>query len=252
MSERILSNRSFRDLNPILFGEAHCLPGHAYGPASRCYVLIHFVISGCGNFTIKGQTYSVRAGEAFIASPDEIIYYRADDEDPWHYAWIGFDGELSHRFAELPPVMEYTTNWAREMTMLDRNSAMLPFNIASKLFLMYSEWFDEKKPKSDYVKAVKDYVNAKFTQPISVEYIADMLSLDRRYLSRIFKQRTGNTIQEYIIGVRIEKAKSLLAEGYNISEAAQRCGYDDVCNFSKMFKKHTGISPGRWKTENMP
>ena len=250
MGDVVLSNRHLKDLNPILYGEECCNPGHSYGPTSRTYFLIHFVISGCGEYTRGGKTYSVHSGEAFIIAPDEMTFYCADKNTPWHYAWIGFDGLLAQRFATLPPVVGYTTNWAREICMLDRDSAMIEYNIAAKLFLLYSEWFDEKKPKNDYVKTVTDYINAKFTRQITVEGIADMLSLDRRYLSRIFKQKTGKTIQEYLIEVRIEKAKQLLKEGYSITESAQMCGYEDICNFSKMFKKATGISPGKWQLRN--
>ena len=243
----IFFNRHFRDLNPILCGEEVCSPGHRYGPAVRSYVLIHFVVSGCGSFIYKGNTYSVHKGEAFIVPAGEVMTYYADTLDPWHYMWMGFDGKISENFASLPPVITYSVNWAEELLDLDRNSPMLEYNAAAKLFMMYSEWFAEKTEKSDYVSRVKDYVDATFTQQISVEMIAEHMSLDRRYISRLFKQKTGKTIQEYIIKVRIKRAKRLLEEGYNISQSAHMCGYEDVCNFSKMFKKQTGISPGAWK-----
>ena len=77
--------------------------------------------------------------------------------------------------------------------------------------------------------------------------IATEINLDRRYLSRIFKQKKGKTIQEYIIWVRIEKAKRFLNQGRTVTEAARLTGYNNVNNFSKMFKKKTGVSPGNWK-----
>lgn len=251
MSEYILPNRHLRDLNLILFGESQCEPSHKYGPESRSYVLIHFVVSGCGTFIREGETHTAKAGEAFIVVPDEIITYCADQNDPWHYMWIAFDGALSDRFRSLPHVLKYSTNWAEEILLLDRESSMLAYNAASKLFLMYSEWFEGNTVKRDYVKSVKDYINAKYTQHLTVEGIAEQMSLDRRYLSRIFKQKTGKSIQEYLIFVRLEKAKALLKDGYHIAEASQMCGYDDTCNFSKMFKKHTGVSPGCWKNRTV-
>ncbi len=247
MDDYILSNRHFEDLNPILFGEEECSPGHKFGPAIRKYYLIHFVVSGCGTFVYKGKPYAVRQGEAFIAPMGEVMLYYADTLDPWHYMWMGFDGRLAEAFSSLAPIVKYSVNWAEELLELDRSSPMLEFDAAAKLFMMYSEWFAEKTERSDYASQVKDYVKAKYTQELSVEMIAEHMSLDRRYLSRLFKQKTGKTIQEYIIKVRINSAKQLLEEGYNISEAAHMCGYEDVCNFSKMFKKQTGISPGAWK-----
>ena len=85
---------------------------------------------------------------------------------------------------------------------------------------------------------------------ITVEGIADEMNLNRRYLSRIFKKETGKTIQEYLIDIRLDEAKTLLSEGNSVSNAARLSGYVDECNFSKMFKKKVGISPGKWREIN--
>ncbi len=247
---RLLPNRHLDDLNPLFCGEEVCKPSHSCGPEVRDYVIIHFVVSGCGTFIRGGNTYHVGAGQAFIIMPKEVTIYTADREDPWYYQWLAFDGNMSAHFADIGPVINFSTNWADEIMQLDTDSNMLEYRAASKLFMMYAELFSQKNRKNDYTKAVRDYINARYIQHITVEEIADHLSLDRRYLSRIFKKKTGKTIQEYIVGVRISKAKQLLEEGYNISETAMLCGYEDACNFSKMFKKQTGISPGRWKNNH--
>ena len=84
-------------------------------------------------------------------------------------------------------------------------------------------------------------------QEISVDKISKLLGLDRRYLVRLFKEKTGQTIQDYIISVRMDEACRQLSLGRSIGEAANLCGYHDACNFSKMFKKHYGVSPMNWK-----
>ena len=249
MYECVFANLHFKDLNPILFGEEACMPGYSFGPIAREHTLIHFVRSGRGTLCCNGIEYPVSAGEAFIICQDDIAVYTADKEEPWSYAWIAFDGELSEHFRLLPPVVPYTTDWAREIALLDRDGGTVEHLVASKLFLMYSEWFSGRKEKNDYVKTIKDYVNAKLTQSISVEEIARQMNLDRRYLSRLFKQRTGMSIQEYIIWARMQRAKKFLRHGCSVAETSRLCGYDDVCNFSKIFKKHVGTSPGRWNNE---
>lgn len=249
MPEYILKNRHLNDLNPILFGEEECSPGHSFGPKVRNYTLIHFVIKGHGTFMREGTRYTVGAGEAFIIRPGDITIYCADQKDPWVYQWVGFDGALSEQFARLDAVVRYRTNWAGEILRMQRDWSNTEYLVASKLFLMYSEWFSEKTEKNDYISAVKDYVDAKYIEPITVEEIAEQMNLDRRYLSRVFKAKTGKTIQEYIIWFRIEKAKTLLEKSKSVGEAARLCGYNDVCNFSKIFKKETGTSPGKWKNK---
>lgn len=246
MYQCILKNRHFHDLNPILFGEEECDANHRFGPRTRDYTLIHFVTRGHGIYLEGGVKHRVGPGEAFIIHPNDVTTYSADPKDPWTFYWIGFDGKLSERFRTLPPVVKYRTNWAKEINQLERDWSTLEYHVASKLFLMYTEWFAETKEQSNYVRSVQDYVNAKYVENISVEEIAAQLNLNRRYLSRYFKQHTGKSIREYIINTRIQKAKTLLARGCSVQEAALFCGYEDVCNFSKMFKKQTGISPGKW------
>jgi AraC-like DNA-binding protein len=102
------------------------------------------------------------------------------------------------------------------------------------------------------VRRVKDFIRAAYMQNIRVEQIAETMNLDRRYLSRLFKEKTGQSVKEYLSDVRMEEAKRYLKTGVSVTECAHLTGYDDVCNFSKMFKKHTGISPRRFKGEKSP
>jgi AraC-like DNA-binding protein len=89
-----------------------------------------------------------------------------------------------------------------------------------------------------------------YMQEVRVERIAAQMNLDRRYLSRIFKEKTGKSIQEYLISDRIEEAKRCLSRGLTVSEAAILSGYEDVCNFSKMFKSRVGVSPSSYAAKN--
>ena len=121
------------------------------------------------------------------------------------------------------------------------------YRIAGDLFRMYAEFFASRSHTNHYVRRVKDFIRAAYMQNIRVEQIAETMNLDRRYLSRLFKEKTGQSVQEYLISVRIEEARKLLSEGYGVGETAMLCGYNDACNFSKMFKRICGVSPAKWK-----
>ena len=75
------------------------------------------------------------------------------------------------------------------------------------------------------------------------EVITESLGLDRRYLSRIFKESMGISVQDYLIRVRLEQAQKLLAEGTSVKMTSQLVGYTDCFNFSKMFKSITPSVP---------
>ena len=126
------------------------------------------------------------------------------------------------------------------------NDGMSEYRIASLLFGLYAELFASARPHNHYVRRVKNLINTLYMQDLRVEEIAEKLNLDRRYLSRLFKEKTGQTMQEYLISVRMEAAKKQLSRGASVAETAKLSGYEDVCNFSKMFKRSFGVSPGRW------
>ena len=78
---------------------------------------------------------------------------------------------------------------------------------------------------------------------ISVADIAARLGLDRRYLSRIFRQRMGMTVMDYIIKTRLNSAYRLLSDGLSVTRVSELVGYSDPFYFSKMFKRFYGIPP---------
>ena len=251
MRDLVLINRNFKELNPLNVGEEDCERGHSYGPAVRDYTLIHFVRFGEGILYKDGKSYPVHAGEAFVILPDEITFYKASTEHPWSYVWVGFDGELSEKFRTLPPVFSYARNWGEELLAACENDGVSEYRVASVLFSLYAELFATQKPHNHYVRKVKNLINTQYMEDLRVEEIADRMNLDRRYLSRLFKEKTGQSVQEYLILVRLEAAKRQLLRGASVSEAAQLSGYEDVCNFSKMFKREVGVSPGLWRREEL-
>ena len=232
---RFLTNRNLSDLNPLVAGEESCQPSHSFGPAVREYTLLHYVISGKGVLHANGCAYPVTAGQVFCILPGQVTTYTADEHAPWRYRWIGFDGKLSADFAKLPPVFD-----CPERFFPPEESE---FRLAAALMELYDHLFAEVKGGNPHVLRVENYIRAQYMQPVTVAGIAEELNLDRRYLSRLFKAHTGCTIQEFLIRVRLEAAAGHLRRGASVSEAAALCGYEDAANFSKMFKRHYGISP---------
>lgn len=241
-----LTNRHLNDLNPIVVGAEDCEPGHRFGPAVRNYTLLHYVANGKGIFQSGGTTYPVKAGEVFRILPGEVTVYQADWKEPWSYRWVGFDGGLSGRFASLPPVFAVSAGLAHCFSMEDSEGTP-EYRVASKLFRLYAELFDSAPQKINYVRRVQDYVEASYMLKIRVEEIAEQMHLDRRYLSRLFREKTGQTVQDYLISVRMAEAMRCLSQDFSVAETAERCGYSDVFLFSKMFKRRFGISPANWK-----
>jgi len=81
-------------------------------------------------------------------------------------------------------------------------------------------------------------------------YLTDKFPYDYSHLSRVFSQHEKNTVEHYVIKLRIEKAKEILSyQEYNISEVAFRLGYASAAHFSRQFKAHVGLSPSKYKND---
>ncbi len=242
----VLTNRHFQDFNPVIIGWENCKPDKEEVCDVSRYALIHYVHKGRGFLLKDGERITVHSGEAFLRKPYEKITYVQDPEDPWHYSWVGFGGAYSEKLEEWDTVFKYETNYLEKMLECAKE-AMCEYTVASLLFQMYAELLSPQKEQSNYVTRVKDYVNALYMRDISVEGIAAHVSLDRRYMTRLFKLKTGKTVQEYIISVRLAQAKEYIKKGTPIEEAALLVGYADRTNFSKAFKQKFGISPAEWR-----
>jgi len=175
-----------------------------------------------------------------------VTTYTADLSDPWHYIWIGFNGQLAGKFAELGRVFEAPGDIFAQLITDTRSTGLPEYTLSAGLFQLYARLFGQKQSSNDHVKRVKNYIRTCYMQPIRVEDIANQLNLDRRYLSRLFKSHTGQTVQEYLLHTRLEAALQHLKEGCSVAQAAALCGYEDVSNFSRMFKRRYGVSPGHY------
>ncbi|SDE02489.1 Helix-turn-helix domain-containing protein [Paenibacillus sp. UNCCL117] len=111
----------------------------------------------------------------------------------------------------------------------------------------------EMKDKRDYIiHFVYDYLEKNYAADISLDALADKLNISRSYLSRYFKEKTGENFVDYVNSVRIEKAKKLLLQpDIRILDAAQLVGYQNANSFNRMFKKFTGSTPSEFRRNEL-
>lgn len=91
------------------------------------------------------------------------------------------------------------------------------------------------------------YVEKNHNAQIQVQQIAEDLGYSKYYLSHAFREKTGTTIQRYMVDLRMHNAKESLRQGqYAISEVADLLGYSNLQSFSRSFKKNVGMSPSEY------
>jgi two-component system, response regulator YesN len=101
-----------------------------------------------------------------------------------------------------------------------------------------------KQSGSEAVRRAMRYIAQHFADPLSLESVAEQVRLSPVYFSGLFRRTAGTGFTEYLNQARIEEGKRLLTStDYSIVDIAVAVGYADQSYFSKVFKKHTGLSP---------
>lgn len=238
-------------IKPAFYGGENCTPGHVFGPAVRRVYLLHYVTSGIGTYTVNGITYTIQAGEAFFIRPGEVTIYQADRNQPWSYIWVGFESALDifsrvpyHiKKKEIQAVMAPYKNAEMMHDLSELHAAALTWSVAAAL----TEPMYQPKEENDYVKTAIHIMEQRYTEKLTVQGIAKLLSIDRSYFSNLFKSETGICPQKYLMEYRLKQAVELLQEKrYPISIIAVSVGFPDIVSFSRNFKKQYGVAPNQY------
>lgn len=96
------------------------------------------------------------------------------------------------------------------------------------------------------IQYLKNYIEKNLTEKISVQNLSRMVHMSPSSLYRRFKSELGISPMEFIQDIRIRQAKKLLKQGFNVKSAAQEVGVYDDNYFIRIFKKHTGTTPGNF------
>lgn len=269
MLEKIyISHPNHMDLNMYRCGVEDCSPGHSWGPAVRDHYLIHYILSGKGNFQVGDNIYTLEKGQGFLIFPNVISKYVADIHEPWSYSWVGFHGikaESYLRQANLTsanPVFSYTQDNVLKdyLSQMILTKDMIKGRDIKLLGLLYSflsrlievsdgSNMDENENRKElYIKKIIEFIEMNYSRDISVSEMSHYIGLDRSYLYSIFKSYLNVSPQEFLINLRIDKACDLMKNNLlNIGDISRSVGYEDPLLFSKIFKKIKGSSPKEFR-----
>lgn len=257
------------ELHLLYWGKEDCAPRHSWGPGVRDHYKLHIVHKGKGIVKTGGHIYNLTEGHAFLQYPHKVIFYQADEAEPWTYSWIGFDGLLMETILS-------RTFLSPERPVLTIDSSFMPnlYNTLNEAFsdqpgrdlrltgLLYrlmaglveatptcQTKAGSAKPKEAYVQKGAEYIHVHYNEAVTVEQIAGYLGLNRKYVSALFKDVLGMSPQQYLLRYRMNKAAGLLKDGsLTVGEVARSVGYKDPLLFSRMFKQVMGASPTRYRS----
>ena len=120
-----------------------------------------------------------------------------------------------------------------------------------EVWTVFVETVQKYKKESLYSKPILsclNYIDSHFNEKITLEQIAEIVSLNPCYLATLFKKETGQTFGNYLIGIRIETSKALLTQtDYSYSQIAYSLAFCSQSHFTKTFRAHTGYTPKEYR-----
>ena len=226
-------------------------------PFFSIYSRIFLVTSGNGILKINDKCYNVWESCVFVVPV--ATFHELHGSDDLEYMYISFSGESvvsmfkNFSITRDNPVYYNLDHLKAFWFTSIRKVVPKNFEILTKSVLYYtiSELSDELKTPENRVSkntfdTISDYINLHYADlDFSLKKVSHIFFYSPKYLSSVFKERTGLGFKEYVTDKRIKKAISLIESEHitSITEIARQTGYSDPQYFSKVFKKVSGKSP---------
>lgn len=229
-------------------------------PHLHTHLEMVYMVQGSSIATVDYQDFPIETGDLFLSFPNQIHFYH--DRGPTFGYLIIFSPDAFKELNEVfqkkiptSPVLkkeilgpEIRANLDRIITKKNADSHFEKIASKGYLLALLGEILPRMtlvpKPSShDSIKNVLAYCSEKYTEPLTLDLLARELHLNKYYISHIFKERMNISFTDFVNGLRIEHACSLLENDTNITETAFSSGFSSIRTFNRAFAKTMGMSP---------
>lgn len=273
-SERILYTASpFARANLIHLqeiGASKALRAHTTQREGLNSYLFFLVLEGSGIVSCDGKEYYLKRGDCAFIDCQKPYFQRSDAEHLWNLKWAHFYGPnmngiydkylqrgglpcfTSRHLEEYDSLLDelYETAgsdlYIRDMKIFEKLAALLTF-------LMEESWNQSgASPRSNVsrreMQPFKDYIDLHYREKLALYELAERFYINKFYLTRVFKQQYGISINNYIQQLRITHAKQLLRfSELSVEEVGRECGFTDANYFSRTFRKVEEVAPSEFR-----
>lgn len=228
--------------------------------------LIKYTVSGCGVLEYQGQQHLIPPGHAFwIDCRMKQHYYTEPAAGSWHTIWVHFMGANAQFYYDLfqrqnngSPVVALPSDSPvssilyalLENSGSNNHQQRQDIENATHLCHLISECTLSTMSVSQptlipsTMQSIQIYLMEHFNQKITLEDLGNQFNLNPFYLQKQFKRYIGQSPTEYLIYLRITRAKELIrTTDKSVSEIAREVGIDNLGYFTRLFKKMEGMTP---------
>ena len=199
---------------------------------NRISFIVNYLIDGKKEYALK----CIDDAEESINSPEKLLEF-------YRNAVFGIMNMLdySHKHADKLKILNIAAG---------RNIDEAKDSVVAAIDTAYSALFKTGNGENEMVEQAISYINKNYRNDISLDDIANAVSLNSCYFSSVFKKYTGKSFTNYLAYVRLEEAKRLLEDGnIKIAAIASMVGYKDESYFYRSFKGTYGCTPKEYRNK---
>ncbi len=271
IKKRVFKDPRVYDLYITHIGIFPKASGHLRNRPLGCsqYILL-YCIEGEGWVVIAGKRYVVAKNQLFIIDAKTPCAYGANQNNPWTNYWIHFAGENAALYS--PPVNRVIEIQSSENSRLEERLLLFEemiqnvadyfvfekvvyANICLKQFLTSIKHLDvyrsvRKETGNDMLENVISFMKNNLNRNLKIEKIANKFNCSTSNIYKLFKNKLASSPLDFFIHLKMERACRLLTNtNLKVKEVGKKLGYDDQYYFSRIFSKHIGLSPAKYRKE---
>ena len=268
-----LDNKLFVKL-PLFVGrfagqDSHAINFAGFGNTQVDSWLLVFTISGKGHLKAGLRDYELTPDNIALVAPGTLTDFSGSKHSSWNFYWVVFQCADNWRpYLQWPqsgPGVCQLEGASESFAAVERNLSQLYYNyvangplkmeldhnLVEQLLLRCAACLPrESNRKMDpRVHVARAYIDEHYTADIVLADVAAASNISSSRLSGLFKKETGSSVMAYRNELRLVKAAQLLLHSnLRIADIGDRVGYSEQAFFSRIFRKHLGMSPRQYRT----
>lgn len=244
-------------------GQVHARRPHTSSHPDLSSYLFLMVLSGSGTLSYLGQQYTLSEGGCALLNCKNEYYHKSSD-DLWTIRWVHFYGptasgiyqkymERGGQITFYPrQIGDFSDCWEKIFTLASSDDHIKDMKINEQLssllcLVMGESWHPESGQsggKGQSLLGIREYLRDHLSEKITLDMLSEKFYINKYYVTRLFRNEYGITINDYLLQVRISHAKELLRfSKMSVEEVGENCGITPLYYFSRIFKQVEGISP---------
>lgn len=218
------------------------------------YDYLLYVHKGKGIYKIHKTYYPAKTGDLFYCPPGVENVILADDADPFllsgiecHLGEYGKTLDREYHLLHSPFLIQCINQMVQEFPYVPNGSSSL-FDALLAVLIISLEGKKSNLEVQETSESILKYITNHFQDQITHDNLSKIFHYHKNTINRLIQKKTGLTLKNYLIQVRIRKAEELLKYTTKpVKEIAELCGYNSEIYLCRQFKEKTGTTPAQYR-----